>query len=518
MHADLVLVNGEFITMNSSAPFAQAVAVRKDKIVAVGAALEVQRWIGKETKVMDLKRKAVVPGLTDSHAHIMWLGYQSSELDLRHVSSIESIQRQLKKKAEMTEKGKWILGRGWDQDLLKEKRYPTRWDLDEVTFDNPVFIVRVCGHVGVANSKALEIAGIDKKTAESLGDYVDKDPKTGEPTGLVKEKAVDLISGVPKPSSKELLKACRIALSEAAKVGLTSVTCITGAPSEVYALQKLAGQGRLPLRVYAMVPIDCLRKFKDKQVDDRYLKVKCVKIFADGSLGARTAALIEPYADDPSEKGILYYSLKQLSRLVEEADSAGFQIAVHVIGDKAVEQTVRAFEDALGKERVTKHRHRLEHASVLDQGLIKRIRVLGLLATIQPHFVVSDFWVIKRLGPERARWTYAFKSLIDNHVPVAASSDAPVEQLSPLLGVWAAVTRERSPEERLSVMEALRAYTLGGAYFSFEEKVKGSIEVGKYADLTVLSHDPLKISPEKIRDIKVEMTIVGGKTVYSAEV
>jgi len=265
-----------------------------------------------------------------------------------------------------------------------------------------------------------------------------------------------------------------------------------------------------------MVPIDSLRKFKDKQVDDPYLKVKCVKIFADGSLGARTAALMEPYADDPSEKGILYYSLKQLSRLVEEADEAGFQIAVHVIGDKAVEQTVRAFEDALGKERVTKHRHRLEHASVLDQGLIKRIRALGLLATIQPHFVVSDFWVLGRLGPERARWTYAFKSLIDNGVPVAASSDAPVEQLSPLLGVWAAVTRKRSPEERLSVMEALRAYTFGGAFSSFEEDVKGSIEVGKYADLTVLSQNPLRVKPDRIKDIKVEMTMVGGRVVYSA--
>jgi len=516
MNANLVLINGEFITMNPSAPFAQAVAVRKDKIVAVGTTSEVQRWIGKGTKVIDLKSKAVVPGFTDSHAHIMWLGYQSSELDLRHVSSIESIQRQLREKAKATEKGKWIFGRGWDQDLLKEKRYPTRWDLDKVASDNPVFIVRVCGHVGVANSKALETAGIDEKIAKSLGDYIVRDPKTGELAGLVKEKAVDLISGVPKPSRKELQKACTIALSEAAKFGLTSVTCITGAPGEVYALEKLAERGRLPLRVYAMVPIDSLRKFKDRKVDDPYLKVKCVKIFADGSLGARTAALIQPYADEPSETGILYYTLNQLKKLVEEADSSGFQIAVHVIGDKAVEQTVRAFEDAMGKERVMKHRHRLEHASVLNPNLIKRIKSLGLLATIQPHFVVSDFWVIKRLGPERARWTYAFKSLVDNGVPIAASSDAPVEQLSPLLGVWAAVTRERSPEERLSVMEALRAYTLGGAYFSFEEKVKGSIEVGKYADLTILSHNPLRVKPDKIKDIKVEMTMVGGRVVYSA--
>jgi len=224
---------------------------------------------------------------------------------------------------------------------------------------------------------------------------------------------------------------------------------------------------------------------------------------------------MEPYVDGPSETGMLYYTLKQQRQLIEEADSSGFQIAVHVIGDKAVEQTVQAFED-LGKEHVVKHRHRLEHVSVVNPDLIKRIESLGLLATIQPHFVVSDFWVINRLGPERARWTYAFKSLVDNGIPVAGSSDAPVEQLNPLLGVWAAVTRERSPEERLSVMEALRAYTMGGAYFSFEENVKGSIEVGKYADLAVLSQSPLKVKPDRIKDIKVEMTMVGGKVVYSA--
>ncbi len=516
MKANLVLINGQFITMNPSAPFAQAVAVRKDKIAAVGSNSEIQKWIGKRTKTIDLKRKTALPGFTDSHAHIMWLGYQSSEPDLRHVSSIESIQLRLREKAKATEKGKWIFGRGWDQDLLEEKRYPTRWDLDKAAPDNPVFIVRVCGHAGVANSKALEIAGIDESTAKSLGNYVDRDPKTDELTGLVKEKVVDLIRGVPKRSRRELQKACAVAFSEAAKLGLTTVTCITDVPNEVYALERLSEQGRLPLRVYVMVAIESLRKFKYGQVDDPYLKVKCVKIFADGSLGARTAALMEPYADEPSETGILYYTLEQLTRLIEEADSSGFQIAVHVIGDKAVDQTVQAFEDALGKERVTKRRHRLEHASVVSPRLIKRIRSLGLLATIQPHFVVSDFWVINRLGPERARWTYAFKSLVHKGVPVAGSSDAPVEQLSPLLGVWAAVTRERSPEERLSVMEALRAYTMGGAYFSFEEKVKGSIEVGKYADLAVLSHNPLKVKPDTIKDIKVEMTMVGGKIVYSA--
>ena len=516
MGADLVLVNGNVITMNPSAPSAQAVAMRKGKIVAVDTDSKVQEWIGGQTKTVDLKGRTVVPGFNDAHSHIMSLGRKSSELDLRYASSIESIQRRLRNKAEATQKGKWIFGRGWDQDRLKEKRYPTRWELDEAAPDNPVFLTRVCGHVGVANSRALELARLGRKRTVSLGEFVDRDPKTGEPTGLVKEKAVDLICSMPEPSERDLLEACTSALSEAAKVGLTSVTCITSSSSEVQALQKLEEQDRLPLRVYVMVPIECLGNFRNRQVDDPFLKVKCVKIFADGSLGARTAALAEPYADEPSTTGILYYNLDQLKRLVKEADEAGFQIAVHVIGDQASTQTLQAFEDAVGKQRVAKHRHRIEHASVLNPDLIKRTKALGLLATIQPHFVVSDFWIPERLGPERTRWTYAFKSLIENGVLVAASSDAPVEPLNPLLGIWAAVTRELSPQERLSVMEALRAYTLGAAYFSFEEDIKGSIEVGKYADLTILSHDPLKVEPDKIKDIKVEMTIVGGKAVYSA--
>ncbi len=516
MEAELVLVNGNVITMNASASFAQAVAIKKNRIVAVGTNSRVKRWIGKQTKTVDLKGRSVVPGLNDVHAHIISLGRKSSELDLRYVSSIETIQRRLRKLVKKTKKGKWIFGRGWDQDRLREKRYPTRWDLDKVSPDNPVFLTRVCGHVGVANSRALFLAGLSRKKATLLGEFVDIDPKTGEPTGLMKEKAVDLIYSTPEPSEKDLLEACTNALSEAAKAGLTSVTCITSSPSEVHALQKLKEQDRMPLRVYVMVPGECLGDFRNRQVDEPFLKVKCVKIFADGSLGARTAALAKPYTDDPSTTGILYYNLEQLKELVKEADDAGFQIAVHVIGDKALMQTLQAFEDAVGKQRVMENRHRIEHASVLNPKLIERMKALGLLAAIQPHFVASDFWISERLGPERTRWTYAFRSLIESGVPVAASSDAPVEPLNPLLGVWAAVTRKRSPKERLSVMEALRIYTLGGAYFSFEEDVKGSIEVGKYADLTVLSHDPLKVKPDKIKDIKVEMTIVGGKVVYSA--
>jgi len=516
MKADLVLYNCSIITMNPTAPHAEAVAVKGGNIVYVGTSSGVKRWIGVKTETIDLMRKTVVPGFADSHAHLISLGHPFPWLDLRYVPSIKEIQSQLKARVQETGKGKWILGRGWDQDRLEEKRFPTRRDLDQVSPDNPVLLTRVCGHVAVANSRALQIAKISKRTAVSLSEFVDKDPKTDEPTGLLKEKAVDLVSNLLEPREEELLHACRKACADAVKAGLTSVTCITNEPDEIYALQKLRKRGQLPLRVYAMVPAECLGNFKGGQLNDPFLKLRCIKIFTDGSLGARTAAMQKPYTDDPSTNGILYHSLAQLKNLIKEADEAGFQVAVHAIGDKAVKETLKAFGEALPKERIAKHRHRIEHASVLNPNLIKQIKALGLAVCIQPHFIVSDFWVPQRLGRERARWTYALKSLISHGVRVAASSDAPVEPLSPLLGIWAAVTQHPFLEERLSVEEALTTYTVDAAYFSFEENVKGSIEVGKYADLTVLSDNPLKVKPEKIKDIRVEMTIVDGKVVYSA--
>ncbi len=516
MNADLVLFNGNVITMNPSDQRAQAVAVKKGKIVHVGTNSKIKQWIGGHTKTIDLKHKTVVPGLNDSHAHMISLGHPFPYLDLRHVSSIKEIQRRLKMKVNEIGKEKWILGRGWDQDRLKEKRYPTRWDLDKVSPDNPVLLTRVCGHVSVANSRALETAKIDTNEASSLGDLVDRDPKTGEPTGLLREGASDLVCNLPELSKKEMLAACSRACGEAVKLGLTSVTWLASKPNEIHALMKLEKRAKLPLRINIMVPIEHFESFKSKRLNKPFLKLRCVKIFTDGSLGARTAALEKPYADDSSTKGVLYYNQEDLQKLFSEADKAGFQIAVHAIGDRALSETLKAFKNAVGKKQIAQKRHRIEHASVVNQTLLKQIKKLGLLVCVQPPFVISDFWIENRLGHDRARWTYAFKSMITGGICIAGSSDAPCELLDPVLGLWAAVVRESVPEERLSVNEVLEAYTVGAAYFSFEEGVKGSIAVGKYADLTVLSHDPFKVEPEKIKDIQVEMTIVDGKAVFSA--
>ncbi len=517
MHADMILMDADIITMNERQPRVQAVAVKNGKIIDVGSNNKIRRLISNDTRTIGLHGKTVLPGLIDAHAHMMALGHPFPWLELRGVSSIKEIQRKLKVKTQETEKGKWILGRGWDQDCLRERRYPTRWDLDKVSLDNPVLLNRVCGHIGVANSRALKIANIYKETAASWGELVDKDPTTGEPTGILRENAMDMVWNLPEPSEEDLLKACGVACVEAVKAGLTSVHWFAYKPNEIRALQRLRKRNQLPLRVYLVIPMEYLETIKNERFSESFLKLNCVKIFTDGSLGARTAALQEPYADDPSTKGVLSHSLDELKTMIKSVDDTGFQVAVHAIGDAAIKETLKAFNQALGKAAIKERRHRIEHVSVLNPHLIEQIKALGLLACIQPHFVISDFWVPNRLGQKRARWTYPFKSLIKNGILVAASSDAPAEPINPFLGIWAAVTRKSFPEERISVEEALEAYTANAAYLSFEENVKGSIEVGKFADFTVLSHDPLKIKPEKIRDIKVEMTIVGGKIVYSAK-
>jgi len=517
--ADMALLNGNIITITYAKPEAQAVAILNSRIVEVGTNFEVKQWIGKDTKIIDLRGKTVVPGLIDTHAHMAEFGHSLTRINLRGVKSIKQMQRQLQEQVQETPKGKWILGRGWDQDRFKERRYPTRWDLDKVSPLNPVVFNRVCGHICVANSKALELANITKETLPPQSGQIDRDLKTGEPTGILREAAKDLVWNiVPEPSQEELTKACDLACEKAVEAGLTSVHWLICKPVEIRILQRLRERGKMPLRVYIVIPIEFLSFLADAGLStgfgDHTLRLGGVKVLADGSLGARTAALNEPYNDEPSTKGMFCCSENELYEMIMEAQKVGFQVCVHAIGDRAVSMVLDAFEKAL-KGSHKNMRNRVEHASVLSKQLVKRLTRLGLIACVQPHFVVSDFWVEARLGPDRARWTYPFKTLIESGVLIAGGSDCPVEPISPLLGVYALVARESFPEERVSVEEALRVYTLNGAYASFEENVKGSIETGKLADFTVLSHNPLTIKPEKIKDIRVEMTIVGGKIVYS---
>jgi predicted amidohydrolase YtcJ len=519
--ADLVILNANVVTLDERRPRAEAVAVFGDKMVVVGSNSEIRKYVSAKTRVVDAKGKSVVPGFVDCHVHMAGFGSFLQTVDLRDAKSIAEVQQKIREYAEENSDRLWVLGGRWDHEKFAEKRLPNRWDLDAAVKDKPVFLVRVCGHIGVANSKALELAGITEETVVD-GGKVDLDAASGEPNGVLRENALELIwRVVPKPNLKSMEESCILACQEAVRAGLTGVHWVVDSADEIRVVQKLCFEGKIPLRVYlgiparlldALVSLGLLTGFGNDMV-----KLGFVKVFADGSLGARTAALKEPYSDDPKTCGMLLYTQRKLNRLVLKAHRAGLQLAVHAIGDRAVEAVLKAYEKALKAFPRVNHRHRIEHCSVLNPRLIRRMKRLRLIASVQPHFVVSDFWVFQRVGERRGRWVYPFKTLMREGIVVASGSDSPVEPINPLLGVWAAVTKANFAEERLSLDEAIRTYTLNAAYASFEEKLKGSIEVGKLADLTVLSEDLDRVPPEKIRDVGVEMVIVGGKVVYERE-
>jgi hypothetical protein len=521
LEASLAILSGNVITLDSKRPRAEAVAVNGDRIVAVGANSEIRRYISDKTRVVDANGGTVVPGFVDCHAHMAGFGSFLQTVDLRGAKSIAEVQQKLREYIAENPGKPWVLGGRWDHERFVEKRLPNRWDLDAAVGDKPVFLVRVCGHIGVANSKALELAGITRETFVD-GGKVDLDASSGEPNGVLRENSLNLIWRVlPKPDLKTMEENCILACREALKVGLTGVHWIVDSTDEIRVVQKLCFDGKLPLRVYLGVPARLLDSLISLGLltgfGNSMVKLGFVKVFADGSLGARTAALKEPYSDDPKTCGMLLYTQRKLNNLVSKAHKAGLQLAVHAIGDRAIEAVLKAFSKALLVFPREGHRHRIEHCSVLNPQSIRRMRRFGLIASVQPHFVVSDFWVFQRVGEKRGRWVYPFKTLMHEGIVVASGSDSPVEPINPLLGIWAAVVKANFAEERLTLDEAIRTYTLNAAYASFEENLKGSIEAGKLADLTVLSENLDKIPPEKIRDAGVEMTIVGGKIVYERQ-
>jgi predicted amidohydrolase YtcJ len=383
-----------------------------------------------------------------------------------------------------------------------------------------VLLERICGHIAVASTKALQVAGITKNTVVE-GGKVDLDCKTSEPTGILRENALGIVSRlVPKPGLKKLEEACIMAARKAVEAGLTCVHWMVESANEIRVLRKLDSEGKLPLRVRLGVSVGLLDKLGNspllKEVGKSMVKTGVVKILADGSLGAHTAALDEPYSDKHETRGMLLHSQRTLDSFVLKAHKAGFQLAIHAIGDRAIGTVLKAYEKALNSYPRADHRHRVEHCSVLNPGLIKRMKRLGVIASVQPHFVVSDFWVVSRVGKKRAGWVYPFKSLLRKGLVVISGSDCPVDTINPLLGIWAAVTQNR-PEERLTVDEALATYTVNAAYSSFEEDKLGSVETGKLADLTLLSDGLHGVGSNQVENVLVKMTIVDGRPVYTKE-
>ena len=515
MPADIVLVNANVRTMDPNQPVAQAVAIKKNKILKVGSNQEINRLVTKSTHVISLSGKTIVPGLIDTHVHVADFGRCLLWLDLASAESIPQLQNLVKEKVNQTDAGKWIIGRGWNEKRFREKRMLNLSDLDEAAPNNPVILYHEAAMICAVNSKALQLAGITRQTSVPLGGTVDKDSQTGEVAGIFRDAATNLVwQAVPEPTETELLDATELACQKLAEAGLTSVHWLVLSEAELPIIKQLGERGTLIVGVNVIVPDTLLKKIIGlKSSAKSLLHFGGVMIAVDGYLDSKTAALREPYADEPANSGKLFYSEQALSNLVAKVLAVGLEPVIHAMGDRAVDTVLRVIET----EKQKTIRFRIEQAALLNKELIGRVRKQNVVITVQPKVIGTEFLVWsarKRLGSKRAKWLHPLKSLLRQGVVVAGGSDCPMEPLNPLLGIQDAISRDSFQEQRLSVEEALGLYTLGAAYSSCEENVKGSIEEGKLADLTVLSSDLFAVSHDKIASIKVEMTIVGGNVVY----
>ncbi len=531
---DLVLVNGSVWTLNPSQPWAEAVAVGGEKIMRVGSTAEIRKMAGEKTEVMDLKGGLVLPGFIDSHTHFLAGGFSLASVQLRDVTSREQFARRVGEKAREMGKGEWILGGNWDHEQFSPPELPSKEWIDAVSPDNPVLVSRYDGHMALANSLALRLGGIEKSTPPPAGGEILKDSKSGQPTGILKDAAMDLVSAkMAEPSLKAKMEAAEAALHHAAQFGVTSLTEMADPTSfEVY--QELLKLGKLSSRIYVFIQIDDLDLYERLKLKtpfgNNFLKIGGLKGFADGSLGSATAYFFEPYTDDPKASGLLAAQMFPegiMEKRILRADKAGLQVAIHAIGDKANFIILNILEEAIARNGPRDRRWRIEHAQHLRPAEIERFGKLGVIASMQPYHAIDDGrWAEKKIGTERCRTTYAFKSLLDKGAILAFGSDWTVAPLDPIAGIYAAVTRRTIdgknpegwfPEQKISLEDAIKGYTLNGAYAEFSEKTKGSIEEGKLADLVVLDQNLFKIAPDKIKDARVSMTIVGGRIIYKKD-
>jgi predicted amidohydrolase YtcJ len=509
LHADLIVTGGNLITLDAARPRASAMAVCDGRIVAVGDDRDVLPLAGPHTETLNLAGRTVTPGLCDSHLHLWWYGAQLlRQADLVGSTSIDDVLSRLSNIAK--QHAGWIQGHGFDQGKLAERRFPTRADLDRVTRDRPIIVSRICGHATVVNSAALALATDDERAA---GDVE---------TGLYTEgDSAPFYKRIPPLSEDEAEQAVLAACGVAIRTGITSVHTLLDTPEQMAAYARLRRKGALPLRVVGMPPYGAVAQLHAHGVnstfgDDR-LRFGAAKLFSDGSLGAQTAWLAEPYADKPPTRGIRIYEPDDLKAKARDAQRKGFQLAIHAIGDQALRETIDAIEFALDGEDNALHRHRVEHASLAPPDCVERMARLKIVATLQPQFVTSDTWTPDRIGPTRARWAYPFKTLLRAGVPITLSSDCPVERLDAFACLASAVGRHAwSPEETLTPEEAIRAYCLGSAYAAHMDDRVGSLEVGKLADFVVLSDDPTKRDATGIAKLRAEQVFVNGAIAYEA--
>ena len=542
--ADMIFIHGNIFTgVPISAAYpeiqrAQAIAVRGDRILAVGKQEEVLKLKGPSTEVVNLDGHFVMPGFNDAHLHLASAGFERQSVNLVGVKSLAEFRDRIKARVATAAPGEWILGGGWDQTLWPVKEVPTRWDVDEVTTDHPVFLQRVDGHIAVANTRALQLASITLASHEPDGGQIDRDA-SGQPTGILRETARDAVSAViPKPTHDQRRQAIEAALRDVAQSGVTSIQD-NSSWDDFQIYEEIEREGKLTARIFEWLsfndPIETLQAHRSSHPQsDNMLHTGMLKGFMDGSLGSHTAAMLEPYADDPKNSGLPQYEQAKLNDMAKERIEAGFQMGFHAIGDKGVQMALDAFsvaeKDATEKKIKAAnggddYRLRIEHAQVTTPSQIAKFKELKVIASMQPSHVLTDMnWAVDRLGTKRAAHSYAWADFLKKGVPLAFGTDYPVEPVTPFRGLYAAVTRksedgkkEYFPEEKLTMEQAIAAYTTGAAFAEFEEKEKGLLAPGMLADFVVLDRDVTSVAPLKIPETKVLRTVVGGKTVYEAK-
>ncbi len=516
---------------------AEAIAVRGDRILAVGTRDEVLKTKGADTKIIDLGGRFVMPGFNDAHMHLAHAGQEKLSVNLVGAKTLDEFRERIRAKVETARPGEWIVGAGWDETLWPVKAVPTRWDLDEVSSGHPVYMDRVDGHIGVANTRALQLASITVASREPAGGKIDRD-EAGTPNGILRETARDALRAViPKPTHEQRRQAIELALADLASHGITSAQD-NSSWEDFQIYEELEKEGKLTARISEWLPFDdsiesLNRKRSSHPASDDMLHTGMLKGFMDGSLGSKTAALLEPYSDDPKNSGLPQYEADKLNPMAKERVLAGYQLGFHAIGDKGVQLALDAFAEAekAGKEDKVKgagggsdYRFRIEHAQVTTPQQILRFRELKVIASMQPSHLLTDMnWAESRLGPKRAAHSYAWDEFLKHGVVLAFGTDYPVEPVTPFRGLYAAVSRQSEngkksyyPEQKISIEQAITAYTTGSAFAEFAEKQKGKLEPGMLADLVVLDRDVTSVPLAKILETEVLRTVVGGRSVYEA--
>ncbi len=537
--ADIVFTNGNVYTANDKQSTAEAIAVKADRIVFVGSNADAKKFVGQSTRVVDLKGSTVLPGFTDSHQHLSGVGQREMTLNLEGTTSLEDFLAKVKARVDQAKPGEWVTGRGWIETHWKPPVFPTRWDLDKVAPNNPVILGRADGHGAVANSAALKLAGVDKTTANPFGGEISKDKQSGEPNGMLLDNAQGLVRRrVPPTTPADAERAVELGVKRNIELGWTQIQDAGGSYADVEIFKKLYEAGTIKLRIYKAVHgpgPSATRLLNEGATIGAYgnrFTFRTIKVVSDGALGSRGAALLAPYSDAADTSGFLTVKAEELRPMLLESLRKGIQVETHAIGDLANRFILDEYEAALkavpaGERKVADPRWRVEHAQIVNPADIPRFAKLGIIPSMQPSHAIGDlFFAPSRVGVNRLAGSYAWESFIKSGVVVPGGSDAPVERGEPMIEFYAAVARKDQkgfsgegwhPEEAVTREQALKMFTLWPAYAAFEDKLRGTIEVGKLADLTILSADIMKIPVAEILKTRCVMTVINGEILHEAK-